>query len=100
MNSETVEIVFFRLADGVSDEAFLAAAAAMGARLAEAPGYRRRELYHDGEGNWVDTIRWDSAETAQAAAEAVGQQPEGQAFHGSINPNATFGYRMTAAHTA
>lgn len=100
MNSETVEIVFFRLADGVSDEEFLAAAAGVDGWLAETPGYRRRELYSDGDGNWVDTVRWDSKEVALAAAEAIMQQPEGAAFGSKINPDTIFMYHMSAVHTA
>lgn len=100
MNSDTIEIVFFRLAEGVSDEEFLAAAAAVDGWLAEKPAFKSRVLYGDGEGNWVDTVHWASKAEALAAAEAIMQQPEGQAFGALINPDTIFMYHMAAKHTA
>jgi heme-degrading monooxygenase HmoA len=100
MNSETVEIVFFRLVEGASDQAFLATAATVDHWLRRTDGFQRRVLHGDTDGNWVDVVYWDSKEKALAAAEAIMQTPEGQAFGGMINPDTIFMYHMSAVHTA
>ncbi len=98
MQNKTVEIVFFRLAESVSDDEFLAAAAGVDDWLAQTDGFCSRTLYGDGDGNWVDTVHWASKERALAAADAIMQQPEGMAFGSKINPDTIFMYYMTAAH--
>jgi hypothetical protein len=85
MNNPTLEIVLFKLQEGVSEETFLASAKSIDAWLGSVDGFRQRQLYQDGQGYWIDTVQWDSLEQAHAAAAAMMSLPEGQAFGSLID---------------
>lgn len=80
MSSPTIELVQFRLRPGVEPDTFLAAAADTQAALARLPGFLGRELLHDGEGLWVDVVRWRSRAEALSAAAKFVTMPEVEAF--------------------
>lgn len=84
--SNTIEIVLFELAEGVAENDFLNAVAAMQDDLNQMSGYIDRELSRDENGRWVDVLHWGSLEEATAAAEAIMSWPSGQTFGSMIDP--------------
>jgi hypothetical protein len=63
-----IEVVTFKVSDGLSDNMFLATATEMEkAFLCKMPGFVRRTLSKGNDGTWLDYIEWatlDNAETA------------------------------------
>ena len=98
MKNETVEIVFFQLAEGVNEADFLTAAKGVEGWLQKAAGFRRRELNQDNAGNWVDIVYWDSLEQAQQAAAQIMEMPEGQLFGSKIAGETIKMYHMHPVH--
>ena len=67
---KVLELVVFRLRDGVSREQIVGTADAVSDWAAEQPGFVSRELAHDAEGDrWIDVVWWETMADAQAAAE-------------------------------
>jgi hypothetical protein len=65
-----LELVIYKLNQGVSREQFLGTNDAVSSWISRQPGFVSRELIHDDEGDrWVDVIWWETLEQAQAAAE-------------------------------
>lgn len=81
------EIVTFRLAAGVSDDAFLAAARATQGFVEAAPGFVSRRLSRGGDGTWTDHVEWASKDQAKAAAEALMADPAALPFLQAIDPD-------------
>ncbi len=70
MEQKVLELVVFKLNEGVSREQFLATNDAVSAWIRTQPGFISRELSYDAEGDrWIDVVWWESLEQAQAAAE-------------------------------
>ncbi|MEL6170068.1 MAG: hypothetical protein AAFR35_15385 [Pseudomonadota bacterium] len=81
-----MEIVTFRLRDGVDTGTYLDAARATEAFLRETGAVTRRALTRDADGTWTDIIEWTSLRAAKAAeAEAMGR-PEFAAFFDAFDP--------------
>jgi hypothetical protein len=80
------EIVTFRLAAGVTDPAFLAAARATGPLLATEPGFLSRRLSAGADGTWTDHVVWTSLAEAEAAAARIMAAPAAQPFLMAIDP--------------
>ena len=67
---KVLELVVFKLRDGVSREQIVGTAGAVSEWAAEQPGFVSRELAHDAEGDrWIDVVWWETMADAQAAAE-------------------------------
>jgi hypothetical protein len=67
---KVLELVVYKLNDGVSREQFVATNGAVSAWIGEQPGFISRELAYDAEGDrWVDVIWWETMANAGAAAE-------------------------------
>ena len=66
-----VENVRFRLADGVSAEAFLEANKAVAAWLSARAGFVARTLSEGPDGQWPDHVEWTDMASARAASEAM-----------------------------
>lgn len=81
-----MEIVTYRLIDGIDAEAHLADARATEAYLRSTGAVRRRALTVDEDGVWTDLIEWTSMGAAKAAEEAAMARPEFAAFFGGIDP--------------
>ncbi len=65
-----LELVVYRLRDGVSRETFLDTNEAVSAWISRQPGFVSRDLVHDGDGDrWVDVVWWETMEHAHAASE-------------------------------
>ena len=62
-----IEIVQFRLADGVARDDFVAAAARTMPTLCATDGFMGRILSEGEDGLWTDHVKWTNAEAAQAA---------------------------------
>ena len=70
MEQKVLELVVFKLNEGVSREQFLATNDAVSAWIGKQPGFISRELSYDAEGDrWIDVLWWESMDTARAAAE-------------------------------
>jgi len=66
-----VEVVLFRLQDGVTDGEFLQQAAIVQAWVEQQPGFISRELLKTPDQQWLDTLRWTSLELAEKAAAEI-----------------------------
>lgn len=82
-----VEIVTFRLINGVPVDQFLAASKGTEAALRGQPGFIARRLVQTPDGAWTDLVEWNDLETAKAAAEAVMQDPAFGPFMALIDPD-------------
>ena len=68
--AKVLELVVFKLNEGVSRDEFLATNDAVSTWISRQPGFISRELSHDAEGDrWIDVIWWETLENAGAAAE-------------------------------
>jgi antibiotic biosynthesis monooxygenase (ABM) superfamily enzyme len=70
VEGKVLELVVFKLKEGVSREQFLGTNDAVSTWIGKQPGFISRELSYDAEGDrWVDVLWWDSMENAAAASE-------------------------------
>lgn len=79
------EIVTFRLAPAITEDAFLAAAAATEPFVRAAPGFRKRRLSKAEDGRWTDYVEWASRATAEAAGQAIMAEPAAAPFLKAID---------------
>jgi len=84
--AKTVEVVVFKLNDGVSREQFLSDAAITQTKIEEFDGYLDRQLLEGDDGQWTDIVWWESKESAFAAAEMIMQDESCMPFMQAINP--------------
>ena len=81
-----VELVHFKLAQGVDEVAFLAEAEKVQKEFLEKqPGFKSREIFK-GEGEWVDIVHWENEENANKAAESFESNPECSPFIKMVDP--------------
>ncbi len=67
---KVLELVVFRLNEGVSREQLLATVDPVSRWIGEQPGFLARELLHDAAGGrWIDLVWWRTLEDAHAASE-------------------------------
>jgi hypothetical protein len=67
---KALELVVFKLGEGVSREQFLGTVDAVSAWAGEQPGFISRELSYDAEGDrWIEVVWWKTMADAHAAAE-------------------------------
>jgi hypothetical protein len=65
-----LELVVYKLNDGVSRDRFLATNGPVSSWLGSQHGFVSRELIYDADGDrWVDLVWWETPEQAHAAAE-------------------------------
>ena len=70
MQTKVLELVVFKLAEGVSREQFLATVDAVSSWISAQPGFISRELCHDAEGDrWIEVVWWKTMADAKAAAQ-------------------------------
>ena len=68
--AKVLELVVYKLNEGVSREQFLGTNDAVSAWISKQSGFISRDLVYDGEGDrWVDVVWWETIESAQTAAE-------------------------------
>jgi len=71
VGAKVLELVVYKLNDGVSREEFLGTNGAVSTWISRQPGFISRDLVYDSEGErWVDLIWWTTMEQAQAASDA------------------------------
>ena len=70
-----LELVTFKLAKGISDEAFLAENEHLNNWVKIQPGFEYRALAKTNVGSWTDTVFWQNIETATAAQQSFGEEP-------------------------
>jgi hypothetical protein len=81
-----LELGKFRLRAGVSTKAlFEAERAIRHGRIQQQPGYLGRELGHNGNGEWLILIRWDSQEAGEAWSPIFMQDPVAQQLIAAID---------------
>ncbi len=81
-----LEVVSFRLIQGTTDAAFLAAAHATEAPLRRQPGFLTRQLTRAEDGTWTDHVTWATHGQAMAAAKAMMAEPAFGPFIALIDP--------------
>lgn len=86
MMDDTLEIVMFRLAPGVSREEFLTHSLDVAEWLKSQQGYIGRTLF-EADGQWIDLVQWETLAHAQASAAAVASAPETKSFLATIDPS-------------
>jgi hypothetical protein len=65
-----LELVVYKLKDGVNDEGFLRANDVASRWMEIQPGFVGHELFHDAEGErWIELVRWETLAEAHGAAE-------------------------------
>ena len=70
MEGKVVELVVYKLNEGVSRDQFLGTNGAVSTWISKQPGFISRDLSYDSEGDrWIDVIWWESMEQAHAASE-------------------------------
>ena len=82
-----IEIVQFRLADGVSRDDFVAAAANTMPALCATEGFIGRILSEGQDGTWTDYVKWTDSALAQAALAGSVENEALLPFIMSIDPD-------------
>jgi hypothetical protein len=81
-----IEILVFRLANGVGEDAFLAADKRVQVEFAyHQPGLLRRTIARAADGDWLVVDLWRSADDADASEERWDRDPVCQEFMGLID---------------
>lgn len=74
--NKVLELVVFRLRDGVNLDEFLTAVDAVSEWLADRPGFVSRELYTTHDDTWIDVVYWSSLREAEDAAKLAVEAEE------------------------
>jgi hypothetical protein len=70
VEAKVLELVVYKLNEGVSREQFLATNPSVASWVSSQPGFISRDCVYDAEGDrWVDVIWWEMIENAGAAAD-------------------------------
>jgi antibiotic biosynthesis monooxygenase (ABM) superfamily enzyme len=70
VEGRVLELVVYKLNEGVSREQFLGTNGAVSTWISKQPGFISRDLVYDSDGDrWVDVIWWETMEQAHAASE-------------------------------
>jgi Antibiotic biosynthesis monooxygenase len=83
-----VEVSQFRLVQGADEGAFLKAAdQTQSAFLAKQEGFAGRDLLRAADGSWMDIVRFESMQAAQAAFSEFAAHPAVKAFESMLETN-------------
>lgn len=93
-DNPVLEIVHFRTKPGVGETDVLTASAETQEWLRQMPGYLHRELSLNDDGLWIDIVHWRSLAEAQAAAQAIMQQPCAANFMTMLDPEQLTMYHL------
>ena len=80
-----IETVTFKLTEGVTPEAFAAAAREANAYIEGCDGFVARRLSRADDGTWIEHIEWRDMDAAKAAAAGIGDALGGSAFLSGID---------------
>lgn len=84
MRGSIIEVVLFKLAESSDEAIFLQTVRELESILKQTPGYIKRELSRNDNGQWIDIIHWQNLEQALAAPDSVMATEVGQRFGGMI----------------
>lgn len=73
MQTHVIETVLFQLKDGITASDFLKIAPASTDYIQGCKGFVTRRLSSTPDGQWVETVEWDTMENALAAAAGLPQ---------------------------
>ena len=97
-SEKVLELVVFKLRDGVTREQFLATDGGVSRWAGEQPGFISRELSYDADGDrWIDVVWWRSLKVAQAAAERAMRSPSCAPMFSLIDEESTLMLHGTPA---
>ncbi|MGF6936030.1 hypothetical protein OKW41_005192 [Paraburkholderia sp. UCT70] len=82
---DAVEITTFKLARGLTVEAFIAANADIDEWLGRQPGFQSRRIAEAADGSIVDMLIWDSVVNGTDAAERIMNEMGHSPVHAAIN---------------
>jgi hypothetical protein len=85
--AKVVEVVLFKLNEGVTVETFVASAAVTEEKVRQYSGFIKRQLSQGEDGQWLDLLWWESLEEAHQAAENIMQDTSCVPFMQAINPD-------------
>jgi hypothetical protein len=85
MTKPVMETVTFKLKEGVSREAFTAAAENMNAFVIAQPGFVSRRLSCTADGEWIEQVQWSDMASAKKAAAAIGTVEGNRPFLSAID---------------
>ena len=84
--AKTIEIVTFRLKDGVSEDAFIEETKKMERDfLGKLPGFIDRDTGRNEKGEWIVVLHWERVEDAQASMDKFVAAPGTKAFTALID---------------
>ena len=82
-----VEVSRFRLVPGTDEQAFLEAAEqTQSGFLGKQEGFMGRDLLRADDGSWMDIVRFEDSEAAQAAFESFAGHPSVETFESMLDP--------------
>jgi heme-degrading monooxygenase HmoA len=85
-----IDVVSFRLRDGVPDETFLVLTRqAEREFLQQQPGFLGRELLKGANGEWIGLLRWDSSVQADQAHRTWDEHPLASQLDDLCQPDGT-----------
>lgn len=84
-SSIAVEIVHFKVKDGIDEQDFLRVSALMVKELSTLPGFLDRELLKGENGQWADIVHWGTMDHALKATDHVMKLPLCLAYFGYID---------------
>ena len=95
-----VEVSRFRLVQGTDEQAFLdAAEATQSGFLGKQQGFVGRDLLRTEDGSWMDIVRFEGGEAAQAAFEGFAGHPDVKAFESMLDPSSVSMTHWSVAKT-
>ena len=84
--AKTIEIVTFRLRDGVTEDKFLEETKKMEREfLGKLSGFLDRDTGRSADGGWVVVLHWESAEDAQSSMNKFVDASDTKAFTATID---------------
>ncbi|MEO1249814.1 MAG: hypothetical protein AAFW76_08245 [Pseudomonadota bacterium] len=76
MTGKVIEVVRFRINEGISEAAFAKSAETVNAFLQDCPGFIARRLSRGEDGEWIDHVEWQTMEAAKTASDALMQRTD------------------------
>ena len=96
---ETLEIVTFKIKPGISEKEAQAKLLALDACVSTFDGFIDRQLSQNGDGVWIDIVRWTDKASALKAAEKVMNLPEALDSYSVIDEPTIQMNHFTILHT-
>ncbi|MCU0435193.1 MAG: hypothetical protein MUC87_17180 [Bacteroidia bacterium] len=79
------ETALFQLAKGTTENEALQHLESLNPLVSQLPGFISRHISHNGQGQWLDFLEWESMEQAKAASDKLMQMPEAAEAFGVID---------------